>query len=195
MLAYAKDDYEPEDSQDCFGWYDPEGKRAGGKSKAGSTPQSRHSAISKAIDATGLVKKLLAQRPNARLAPRREHGINATEYSLGVAVMFSGTVTVTSMEHHVEYNQGMLEYVTSFVGTPEAEPPKKGIVVKPYTYDIVLTSHKSSYGGEGKVDEGYYKEEEHKGGDEYYPKEGHGREGYYPRDEGYEEHERYHHAN
>jgi hypothetical protein len=87
--------------------------------------------------------------------------------------MFSGAVTVTSLDNHVEYSHGLMEYVPLFVGdlTPiEGKPSATALVVKPYTYNIQLVAAPKEDYGKGGADEykgdagrGYYKESEGKG--------------------------------
>lgn len=114
------------------------------------------------------------QTPNK--TQKRREGTTPTstghEYYHGFAIMFSGAVTVTSLDKHIEYSHGLMEYVPVFV--PDSADPIVGkpsataLVVKPNTYNIQLVAGpKEEYVGsdeyKGDAGRGYYKESEGKG--------------------------------
>jgi len=90
-------------------------------------------------------------------------GEDPTGWTTGVAVMFTGPVTVISMGRNVEYSHGMLEYVPSWfpVGNASHAPGATALVVSPYQYDIVLSKDQDGYGYGGRFDggrgENYYR--------------------------------------
>lgn len=77
-------------------------------------------------------------------AKHRHHAASNTTitWEVGVATMMSGAITLTSLETRLEYSRGFLDYVVDWSKpTPletGAAPSKTALVVKPFTYDIVL---------------------------------------------------------
>jgi hypothetical protein len=91
------------------------------------------------------------------------------EYYNGMAIMMSGAVTVTSLDKHVEYSHGLMEYVPLFSGFDAepilGKPSATALVVKPNTYNIQLVagpkgegySSKGAKEYKGDTGKGYYK--------------------------------------
>lgn len=136
-IAYGKPSTPPEVTGTCL---EGDGTR-------GATPKggASNTAFARAIASTGLEKKLQELYPklNRRESGSGSDGGNNPGYELGLAIVFSGPVTVTSMKHHVEYAQGMMDYVFDWApggGFPVDNPPlANAMKVVPYTYDIALT--------------------------------------------------------
>jgi hypothetical protein len=143
----------------------------------------------------------------AATAAKPQYSIDSADdkkYWEGVAVMFSGAVTVTSMDKQIDYTRGMMEYVPWFVGEEtDVKPAAATLVVTPNQYDILLVNDgkgssydedypKDDYKGPEHKPEGYYKKydtPEHKM--DYYKRDGGDRD-YYPRHPKGADRERYH---
>jgi hypothetical protein len=136
------------------------------------------------------LQKLLAKHPGAAKHAGKSTGKKTTqkrgsttdpsptltghEYYNGIAFMFSGAVTVTSLDKHVEYSHGLMEYVPFFVAIGDGfgltvpivgKPSATALVVKPNTYNIQLVAGPKGkgYGSKGAEEykgdagKGYYK--------------------------------------
>jgi len=133
---------------------------------------SRSSVLSRALARTNLVQEVKAAIAASRLeaGQYRYHDDDDSSSSghvwyNGVAIMFSGPVSVISMERNVEYSHGMLEYVPAWLslGVSAAEPGATALVVNPYQYDIVLAKDSVddySYGSRDK----YYRDSSYREG-------------------------------
>jgi len=174
MNAYSKGqptlpdfDIEADDWRGCFEVTDLNSTVLGnGRSSL------RSSVLSRAIARTNLVQEVKAAIAASRLeaGQYRYHDDDDSSSSgyiwyNGVAVMFSGPVSVISMERNVEYSHGMLEYVPAWLslGVSAAEPGATALVVNPYQYDIVLAKDSVddySYGSRDK----YYRDSSYKEG-------------------------------
>jgi hypothetical protein len=132
----------------------------------------------------------MAAKHGAKKSNKRQNGgtppaADPTMYYEGFAIMFSGPVTVTSLDKHVEYDHGMMDYVAVFSAEESSKtdtPDTSACFVTPNTYDIMLAADKSaSYGGDSYPGSDGYKPD----GPEQYYKGGGGPEQYYKGGDGY----------